>query len=199
MTFNEFVTMDEHMLMVISFSDFRKIIPKLKEVYPEKEIDKLYEDTIYRCGATKFLLANPSIYKDDGILHMDECAVVFTDRISYNNVEFEKRNICFNKEWNKQTIRNIVKNHCYLKFGKHEDLKALLIVPFDEDDTFYESTDYKELTFIVPSNWLKETVKKEFYVEDVDYWLQNEYTSDESIIIFERALNERQIVVVDFD
>ena len=38
-----------------------------------------------------------------------------------------------------------------------------------------------------------------FEVKDLDYWLQNEYSTDESEIIFERALNERQVVMIDFD
>jgi hypothetical protein len=50
----------------------------------------------------------------------------------------------------------------------------------------------------VPSNWLKQTAKELFKVEDIDLWLQEEYTSDESELVFERALNERQVVMVDF-
>ena len=42
--------------------------------------------------------------------------------------------IAFSREWSKQTIRNIVKENCYVRFGDHEDLKALCICPFDEDD-----------------------------------------------------------------
>ena len=92
----------------------------------------------------------------------------------------------------------MVEKNCYLRFGDHEDLKALCICPFAEDEEFYEP-DYYELAFIVPTKWLKEAVKEMFEVEDLDYWLQNEYTTDESEIIFEKALNERQVVMVDFD
>ena len=56
-----------------------------------------------------------------------------------------------------------------------------------------------ELTFVVPLNWLKEIVYEMFEVDDLDYWVQNEYTTDESELVFERALNERQVVMVDFD
>lgn len=103
----------------------------------------------------------------------------------------------FNKEWNKETIRNIVKENCYLKFGEHEDLKALCICPFAEEETTYK-VDYVELTYVVPANWLNKVTKELFEVQDLNYWLQNEYTSDESESVFERALNERQIVMVDF-
>ena len=106
--------------------------------------------------------------------------------------------ISFSREWNRSTIRNIVKNNCYLQLGEHEDLKALCICPYAEDEEFYQP-DYMELTFIVPLNWLKETAKEMFEVDDLDYWLQSEYTTDESELIFEKALNERQVVMVDFD
>ena len=106
--------------------------------------------------------------------------------------------INFSKEWNRSIIRSIVKNNCYLKFGEHEDLKALCVCPYAEDETFYEP-DYYELAFVVPLNWLKTVVKELFDVNDLDYWLQNEYTTDESELIFARALNERQVVMVDFD
>lgn len=106
--------------------------------------------------------------------------------------------IVFSREWNRYTIKSIVKDNCYLQFGNHEDLKALCVCPYAEDESFYKP-DYKELTFIVPLNWLKETAKTLFDVDDLDYWLQNEYTTDESELILEKALNERQVVMVDFD
>ena len=106
--------------------------------------------------------------------------------------------ILFDKEWSKETIKDIVKKNCYLKFGDHEDLKALCVCPFVLDEEFYNS-DYDEMIYVVPTNWLKEVVKREFEIEDLDNWLQHEYTSDESETIFEIALNERQVVMVNFD
>lgn len=106
--------------------------------------------------------------------------------------------ILFNREWKKEDIRRVVKENCYLKYGEHEDLKSLCICPFAEDETFYDN-DYFEMIFVVPTNWLKKLVKEKFEVKDLDYWLQNEYTTDESEVIFEEALNERQVVMVDFD
>ena len=38
-----------------------------------------------------------------------------------------------------------------------------------------------------------------FNINDLNKWLQIEYTTDESQAIFEEALNERQVVMVDFD
>lgn len=103
--------------------------------------------------------------------------------------------ITFSREWNKRTIRNLVKENCYVRFGDHEDLKALCICHFDEED--YKA-DYEEMTYVVPSNWLKQVAKELFDIDDVDIWLREEYTSDESEVVFERALNERQVVMVDF-
>lgn len=105
--------------------------------------------------------------------------------------------ITFDKNWNTSTIRSIVKNNSYLEFGYHEDLKALCISPYADDETCYDS-DYEELTYVVPKKWLEKVAKEEFEVEVLDMWLQEEYTSDESEVIFSRALSERQVVMVDF-
>lgn len=123
------------------------------------------------------------------------CTVTGTSK-SYD--KYKDMRISFSREWNRSTIRNIVNNNCYLKFGDHEDLKALCVCPFAEDETFYEP-DYQELTFVVPKKWLMETAKEMFEIDDLDDWLQNEYTTDESELIFERALNERKVVMVDFN
>lgn len=105
--------------------------------------------------------------------------------------------IVFNPEWNQNTIKSLVSNNCYLNFGTHEDLKALCIIPYAEDEETV-LPDYQELTYIVPKKWLRKVAKKLFGVTNMEHWLQNEYTSDQSEIIFARALNERQVVVVDF-
>ena len=103
--------------------------------------------------------------------------------------------IIFDRGWSKADIKQIVKDMCYSRFGDHEDLKALCVYPFDGKDY---NGDYQEMTYVVPSNWLKQTAKELFEVDDIDIWLQEEYTSDESELVFERALNERQVVMVDF-
>lgn len=103
--------------------------------------------------------------------------------------------ISFDRHWNENTIRNLVKNSCYLNFGEHENLKAICI---NEEDIESKSRDWNEMTFIVPTEWLKDFCKREFKVDDLDYFLQEEYTSDESEIIFSEALSKRQIVMVDF-
>lgn len=101
----------------------------------------------------------------------------------------------FDRNWDRITIKNLVNGHCFLEFGKHEDLRAVCI---NEEDEESNTRDWIELTFIVPTKWLAEFCKKEFQVDDLDYFLQEEYTSDESEIIFGEALQQRQIVMVDF-
>ena len=64
------------------------------------------------------------------------------------------RDIVFDKSWNQSTIRNIVKNNAYQGFAFHEDLCALCVLPYAEDEEFYDA-DYEELAFIVPKKWLK--------------------------------------------
>ena len=106
--------------------------------------------------------------------------------------------IAFSREWNKDTIRKVVSENCYLNFGAYEDLKAICVCPFAEDEEFYEP-DYHTCIVVVPNNWLKDVVNEMFEVDDLDYWLKNEYTTDESEVIFERALNERKVVMIDFE
>lgn len=105
--------------------------------------------------------------------------------------------IIFDNHWNRTTIINLVESHPYLEFGKHEDLKAVCVCPYVED--WEEDTpDYEELAFIVPKEWLKEVCKELFDVDDLDRFLTEEYISDQSEVIFERALNENKVIMVDF-
>lgn len=104
--------------------------------------------------------------------------------------------ITLDKNLNRKEIRKIVEDHRYLNFWTHEDLKGLCVCPYEDEDY---NPDYQEMIYIVPTKWLKNIVKEEFGIKNLDLWLQEEYTSDESEIIFERALNERQIVMVDFN
>ena len=103
--------------------------------------------------------------------------------------------INFDRHWNESTIRNMVRNNCYLEFGKHENLKALCI---NEEDIESDTRDWHEMAFVVPTKWLRKFCKKEFGVTNLDYWISDVYTSDESEIIFAKALEERQVVMIDF-
>lgn len=107
------------------------------------------------------------------------------------------KEIFFNKQWNRSQIQHLVKEHQYLDYGLHEDLKSLICMPYAEDETLYQP-DYYELIFFVPKAWLIDVAKELFNVDDIDYWLQNEYISDESEVVFTKALMDRKVVSVDF-
>lgn len=107
----------------------------------------------------------------------------------------KKMKIEFNRDWSQSTIRNLVRNNSFLEYGKHENLRTLCI---NEEDIEPVDRDWRELSFIVPTKWLRTFCKGKFGVKNLDYFLQETYTTDESEIIFEAALNERQVVMVDF-
>lgn len=96
------------------------------------------------------------------------------------------------KEWAK---------HPFLHFGKHPSMKALCVC----SDFFGEEDDRpgNEVVFAVPENWLLEVCKQEFsFVKtagDMQYWLENSYTATEAYIIFRRAMEENQIVMLNFN
>ena len=106
--------------------------------------------------------------------------------------------ILFNREWTQAEIRKVVRDNCYLEFSDHKDLKALCVEPFADEEE-YNTSDYSFFVFAVPSECLKEFAKRMFNINDLNKWLQIEYTTDESQAIFEEALNQRQVVMVDFD
>ena len=101
----------------------------------------------------------------------------------------------FDKNWNRSTIKNLIKSNCYLEIGYHTDLRAVCI---NEEDEESDCRDWVEMTFVVPTKWLREYCQTELKEADLDYFLQEKYTSDDSEKIFVAALEQRQIVMVDF-
>lgn len=66
----------------------------------------------------------------------------------------------------------------YLNYGKHKDLISMCVSEYDSCDGEY--------VFYIEKEWLYEYAKLKLDINDVDYWLRNEYTSDESEpILFE--------------
>lgn len=101
----------------------------------------------------------------------------------------------FDRDATKKELKELVEQNCYLQFGEHVNLRALCIT---EDDEYPIRRDWCELVFVVPTEWLREFCKKEFDADNLDVFLQEEYTSDESEIIFAAGIEDRQIVVLDF-
>lgn len=101
----------------------------------------------------------------------------------------------FEREWTRSQIREMVHKNCYLDIGKHEDMKVLCCVPYSEE----EKADYYELKYVVPTDWLIEKARDLFGVNGIQKWLEDEYISEESELIFVEALRERKVVMVDFN
>lgn len=101
----------------------------------------------------------------------------------------------------RQEIEKTWDQHPYLRFGDHLLLHAMCVCSgyLGED----EDCDFDEVVFAVPAAWLVQTVIREYdelkNKEDVQYWLQNEYTSDDSSWIFDKAMRENQIVMLNFN
>ena len=92
-------------------------------------------------------------------------------------------------------------SHRFADFGGHPSLKALGV-----DSNFLgpdEECDFDELVFAVPEKWLIDTCIREFrnlkIPSDVQYWLDNIYTSDEAHAIFCLAMNANQLVMLNFN
>jgi len=94
-----------------------------------------------------------------------------------------------------------VQKHPYLDFSKHKDLLALVVC----SDFFCgpdEQSDFEEVVFAVEKDWLVNYLNCEhvdWNEENVRCWLQEEYTSYDSFQIYEAALKDNAIVMIDFN
>lgn len=83
--------------------------------------------------------------------------------------------------------------------GDHEPLVALSL-GVDVGD--YDA-DWEEIVYTVPYKWLKDSMPKIFGVNwgmnRLRKWLREEYVSEDSDRIFERAYLERQLVTMNID
>lgn len=66
----------------------------------------------------------------------------------------------------------MLKENPYLKTGQHKELIEMVV------SEYADCTD--EIVFYIEKDWLYEYAECELEIKDVDYWLQNEYTSDDS-------------------
>lgn len=89
-------------------------------------------------------------------------------------------------------VEELAREGSAIYFYTHPDLKALAIGGDDEDD-------FQEAVYAVNKYWLATAVKEMFGVDDIQDWLENEYTTDDSIQIFYRACEEKQIHLFQID
>lgn len=109
-----------------------------------------------------------------------------------------KEKIYFDRDWSMQEMRNLIEKNCYPELYKHEDLRVLCIC---EEDYIPAKRDWREATFVVPTEWLRQFCEKEFGITGItgfDYFMNYEYVSDDSEIIFANALMERKVIMIDF-
>lgn len=83
--------------------------------------------------------------------------------------------------------------------GDHEPLVALALAADDGD---YD-VDWDEIVYTVPYKWLKDSMSKLFggnwNMKRLRKWLQEEYDSEDSDRIFEKAHLERQLVTMNIN
>ncbi len=87
----------------------------------------------------------------------------------------------------------------YIEFAEHKDLIAFCVCSewfMDcEDEEEGIEADFDEVIAIVEKDWLFEYMDMENPLE----YLQNEYTSDDSINWFDEAIRQQKIVMVGFN
>ena len=90
----------------------------------------------------------------------------------------------------------------YTEFWKHKDLVAFCVCDgyfgYDVETDSETETDFNELVVVVEKDWLFDYMKKDEIENPLDY-LQNEYTSDDSIVWFDEAARQGKVVMVDFN
>ena len=90
----------------------------------------------------------------------------------------------------------------YMDFAEHKDLIAFCVcneyLIYYEEDEKEISPDFEELVVVVEKDWLFNFMKRYDIENPLDY-LQNEYTSDDSSVWFDEAVEHGKVVMVDFN
>ena len=90
----------------------------------------------------------------------------------------------------------------YIGFSEHKDLIAFCVCDgyfgYDVETDSETETDFNELVVVVEKDWLFDYMRKDGIESPLDY-LQNEYTSDDSIVWFDEASEQGKVVMVDFN
>lgn len=102
----------------------------------------------------------------------------------------------------KARILSEYKKHPYIRFAEHRDLLAMscdaeMFLVGDEEP---EELGIEEIVFAVEKQWLidyKNRDKYEWNDEKVRWWLQNEYVSDDSKQIFDAAMAEGMVAMIE--
>ena len=125
----------------------------------------------------------------------------FSCQVIHNKKDLMKYTSAFLQKGKKSKLIAEVREHPYVDFHKHKELIGLAVCSemFCEAD---EEADFEEVIFAVEKDWLVNFMNRERVAwngESVMRWLQDEYTSYDSYQIYEEALKENAIVMIDFD
>ena len=103
---------------------------------------------------------------------------------------------------NKVKERILASIEPYMDFAKHKDLIAFCVCDgyfaYDVESDSEIETDFNELIAVVEKDWLFNLMKEDGIENPLDY-LQNEYTSDDSFVWFDKAVEQGKVVMVDFN
>lgn len=90
----------------------------------------------------------------------------------------------------------LLKDNNYCAYGRHDLLFSLSCV-FEEDDADIE------ITFAVPADflqsWMMHNTGKYWAFEKIQKWLQEEYTSEDSMDILEKAALQNKVAFYNTD
>ena len=90
----------------------------------------------------------------------------------------------------------------YTDFWKHKDLIAFCVcgeyLTYDVETDGESEADFDEVVVVVEKDWLFDFMRKYEIENPLDY-LQNEYTSDDSMVWFDEAIEQGKVVMVDFN
>lgn len=103
---------------------------------------------------------------------------------------------------NKVRERILASIEPYKDFAEHKDLIAFCVCDgyfgYDVETDSEIETDFNELVVVVEKDWLFNLMKENEIENPLEY-LQNEYTSDDSLVWFDNAAEQGKVVMVDFN
>ena len=95
-----------------------------------------------------------------------------------------------------EDAEKLLKDNNYCAYGRHDLLFSLSCV-FEEDDADIE------IIFAVPADflqsWIMHNTGKYWTFEEIQKWLQEKYTSEDSMDILKKAALQNKIAFYDID
>ena len=90
----------------------------------------------------------------------------------------------------------------YKDFWKHNDLIAFCVcgeyLSYCDDDGNEFEADFNELVVVAEKDWLFRLMQEDDIENPLEF-LQSKYTSDDSIVWYDEAVEQGKIVMVDFN